>query len=498
MEKYPDLSDRQKAYRRVILFFIVSLVVLFATALLRLLTVEGVSGRMSVGVPVGNAVEWTRFLDKHGIDFRSAEKLEVCLDHYNPEILTVAELQSRFLPGDDRMTPFLAALPGLFDIEENGITYRMFFPEAPLPRAVTDEWEKNYPDAELLIQNGKTVSVAYRVFFYTASAVCFALTLVVRRKERKNWWFPVTVFAAVLLSGSVAALWAAVLIVNTFLSLWRKWSPHREYREATGIDTVSRRDKLFIAGETVAAVTGALLPALLLPGERIVAVTAVAMGAAGLSGSAVFARRRQIRSSQPHLVLRPLLGSAFRRPWKSAVAELLLGAALLILPGGYTVFSRLPAGFSGADTDGFRIAGASYSEIYAQTQRQPRGTVNAVGYIEEKVFQYCYRYRKLPRLPEPGTEIFIPEYYYQDGVIRAEKKVAGIFTERGFDSIIKKSESDPLSVYFLSEPEMTGRKISPGICLLWTVLTVFYFGLLMPFFRIPSRRLRFINIKEKV
>ena len=124
--------------------------------------------------------------------------------------------------------------------------------------------------------------------------------------------------------------------------------------------------------------------------------------------------------------------------------------------------------------------------------------MNAVGYIEEKVFQYCYRYRKLPRLPEPGTEIFIPEYYYQDGVIRAEKKVAGIFTERGFDSIIKKSESDPLSVYFLSEPEMTGRKISPGICLLWTVLTVFYFGLLMPFFRIPSRRLRFINIKEKV
>lgn len=496
MGEYPDLSDRQKSCRRVILFFVVSLVVLFATVPVRLSTVEKLSGKISVGVPVDDASALARLLDEHEIEYRSAEKVELCLDHYNPEILTVAELASRFLPSDDRMTPFLAALPQLFDISENGKTYRLFFPEMPLPGAVTDEWKRRYPGSDLIIRNGEAVSAASRIFFYTSAALCLGLTLVAQRKERKNLWFPAVIFTAAILSGSPAFLWAAVFIGNLFLFLRRKWAPHREYRAATGIDIISRRDKMFIAGEAAAAVGGALLPALLLPGERVAAVAAVAMAAAGWFGDAVSVGCGRFRPPQPHLVFRPLLGAAFRRPWKTAVVELLLGGALLMLPIGYTVFSRVPAGVSGPGTGNMRIEGSSYSAIYGQAQSQPRGTMNAVGYIEEKVFQYCYRYRKLPRLPEPGTEIFIPEYYYQDGAIHAEKKVVGIFTERGFDSIIKKTENDPLSVYFLSKSEITGRTVSPGICLLWTVFTVFYFILLMPFFRIPSRRLRFIKIKE--
>ena len=499
MEEYSDSrGGRCKRFRRLVFFLIVSLAVLYGLSFFRFLKGSPTEGGISTGVPVEYADRFTAFLESRGISFRSAGNLELQLDHYNPERLTVDDLRGRFLPDDDRMTPFLRALPELYDIEKNGRKFRLFFPAGQPEDAFFDEWQRKYPEAELLINDRERAPVAFRIFFYITATICFVLTLIIQRRARRALLYPAVIFPAVILSGSAAVLWAAVFIPNMFLSLWRKWAPHREYRMATGVNTVSRREGRRIIIEGAAAVFCAVLPALLVSGERAGAVAAVAMAATGLLWGAAAFERGQSGLKQTRLVFRPLMGDAFRRPLKAAAVELVLGVVLLSVPVGYTVFSRFPAGSVMTRESGFYLPSSSYTAIYEQASRQPRGVLNAVGYLEEKVFQYCYRYKKMDRLPQPGTEVFITEYYYKDGGIHAEKIIAEIFTERGFDSIMKKSGNDPLSRCFLAAEEPTGDSVSVGICLLWILFSVLYFVLLIPFFRIPSGPLRLKKIKGKV
>lgn len=498
MEEYSDSRGcRSKRFRRLVFFLIVSLAVLYGAAFFRFFR-GSAPADMFIGVPVERADEFASFLESRGVGFRSAGKLELQLDHYNPERLTVNDLRSRFLPGDDRMTPFLESLPELYDIERNGQKFRLFFPDGQPEDGLSDEWERKYPDAKLLSANETADPVSFLIFFYIIGVVCFILTLVIQRQARSALLYVAAVFPAVMVSGSAAALWAAVFILNMFLSLWRKWAPHREYRMATGLNTVSRREKIRIAGEGAAAVFCAVLPAILIPGERFGIVAGAVIAVTGLLWGAAVFERALSGAKQIRLVFRPLMGDAFRRPLKAAVPELILGGVLLAVPVGFTVFSGLPANNGIIRENDFFLPSASYQEVYERASDQPRGTLNAVGYLEEKVFQYCYRYKKVPRLPEPGTEVFVTEYYYDDDEIRAEKIIAEIFTERGFDSIMKKSENDPLSACFFSVPETDGFRISVGFCLLWVFFSVFYFVLLMPFFRMPACKLRLMKIKGKV
>lgn len=487
---------RRRRFRRIVAFLIISLAVLYGTAVFRFFSGRAAADGIFIGVPVAKADEFASFLESRNVGFRSAGKLELQLDHYNPERLTVNDLRSRFLPGDDRMTPFLEALPELYDIERNGQKFRLFFPDCQPETDFFNEWEKKYPDAELFSANKAENSAAFLIYFYIIGSVCFVLTLIIQWRARKALLYIAAVFPAVMLSSSTAVLWAAIFIVNMFLSLWRKWAPHREYRMATGINIVSRRDEVRIALQATAAVLCAVLPSVLIPGERVGIVTGVAIAAAGLLWGAAAFELGTSGQKQIRLVFKPMMGETFRKPLKTAVPELVLGVCLLAVPVGFTVFSLLPANDGIIRESDFFLPSDSYTAVYKQALRQLRGKLNAVGYLEEKVFQYCYRYRKIYRLPEPDTEVFITEYYYKNSEIHSEKIIAEIFTERGFNSIIKKSENDPLSACFLSVPETDGFRFSVGFCLLWIFFSAFYFVLLMPFFRMPAGKLR--QIKGKV
>lgn len=498
MEEYSDSrGGRCKKFRRILIFLIVSLVMLYGTAFLRFWKGRTVVEGISAAVPVASSEAFASFLESNGVEFRSAENQLLQLDHYNPERLTVAELRFRFLPDDDRLTPFLKALPELYDIERNGEKLRRFFPTEPLSVALVDQWETARQDSKIVFGSGRKTSSAFWIFFYCICAVCFVLTTVIQRKAGKALVYAAAVFPAVVLSGSIAVLWATIFILNLFLSLWRKWAPHFEYRLATGVNTVSRRDAIRIGGEAVAAVLCAVLPPAFIPGERLAVAVGIATAAAGVFAAAAAFERGDARLRRSRLLFKPLLGSAFRLPLKAAVGELVLGVLLLLLPIAFTLFSRLPsktpAGFEGD----FFLPDSSYEAVYEQSLRQPRGKLNAVGYLEEKVFQYCYRYQKVPRLPQPQTEIFITEYFYENGEIQSEKITAEIFTERGFGSIIKKSQTDPLSTCFLQQRQTSRHQVSIGGCLLWIFFSVFYFLLLIPFFRFPANVLRRFGIKGK-
>ena len=137
----------------------------------------------------------TLFLKEKGIDFFSAADIEIQLDHYNPERLTIGELKDRFLPDDDRLTPFLTRLPQLFDFEEDGRPMRLFILKEPLSAEVLREWNMEYPDASAVTVEQHR-PVAESVFFTSAVILTWIFSSFVQRKSRKGLLFLAVLFAA--------------------------------------------------------------------------------------------------------------------------------------------------------------------------------------------------------------------------------------------------------------------------------------------------------------
>ena len=243
----------QAFFRRTIIFTIVSLIVLFVSSLtLFLISAKGTKA-LFIGIPVERIDDWIHFADENGISYITTDGIVVRLDHYNPEQLTVDELKERFLPDDDRFTPFLKELPKLFDYESDGRKMRLIILEKPFPFEQLRKWDET-ASIGLMFAGDSQSNLFERIFFFSVTLACFALSVAIQRKARFGLIFLATVFAAVFLSGSLLVLNAAVFIGNVFLALWRKWQPHREYFIVYGEDLLERRDKIFIGLEAAAAV----------------------------------------------------------------------------------------------------------------------------------------------------------------------------------------------------------------------------------------------------
>lgn len=485
----------QAFFRRTIIFTIVSLIVLFVSSLTLFLTSAKGTKALFIGIPVERIDDWVHFADENGISYITTDGIVVRLDHYNPEQLTVDELKERFLPDDDRLTPFLKELPKLFDYESDGRKMRLIILEKPFPFEQLRKWDET-ASIGLMFAGDSQSNLFERIFFFSVTLACFALSVAIQRKARFGLIFLATVFAAVFLSGSLLVLNAAVFIGNVFLALWRKWQPHREYFIVYGEDLLERRDKIFIGVEAAAAVCCAVLPPFWFPGERLASVAAIAMACFGIFWGAAVVLRAMSQPRKFHFVMRPLIGQSYKLPFKSAGVEIALGCVAAVIPLVSLLFFRTPSIETPLPSAPLSFDSISYEEIYEEAQNQPRGTLNAVGYLEEKVFQYCYRYEKLERLPPPGYEVTVPRFFYDANSVQNEKITIEIFTEDGFKSIIEKVKSDPLSVYF------SGGLIAPGTApkayAVWIVASAFYFILLMPFFRISVKKNRIFEYKGRV
>lgn len=496
MEESPSFFNQRhmKIARAAIIF---SLFCLFGSAAVLLFLRDGGADVAApfAAFPAESGDAPALFLKEKGIDFFSAADIEIQLDHYNPERLTIGELKDRFLPDDDRLTPFLTRLPQLFDFEEDGRPMRLFILKEPLSAEMLREWNMEYPDASAVTVEQHR-PVAESVFFTSAVILTWIFSSFVQRKSRKGLLFLAVLFAAALLSGNALVLSAAVFIGNVFLSLWRKWQPQREYFTFNGVDLFSGKDKKSIAGQISAAVFCAVLPPLFFPGERLAAVAAVAMSLFGLSLAFVSVVREVNRPHGFQFIPKPFFGKDYRLPWKCAAAEIVLGVLTAALPIGALIFVvSVPAENPAQKADPL-FGSRTYEEIYEKTQNQQRGTLNAAGYLEEKVFQYSYRYEKLERLPPPGYEVTVPHFFYEGNSVRNEKILIEIFTEDGFDSIMKKVKSDPLSAYFLTDRDVAVRTVPRGSFAVWIAVAAGYFAFLIPFFRVSTRKIRLIKYKD--
>ena len=201
MEESPSFFNQRhmKIARAAIIF---SLFCLFGSAAVLLFLRDGGADVAApfAAFPAESGDAPALFLKEKGIDFFSAADIEIQLDHYNPERLTIGELKDRFLPDDDRLTPFLTRLPQLFDFEEDGRPMRLFILKEPLSAEMLREWNMEYPDASAVTVEQHR-PVAESVFFTSAVILTWIFSSFVQRKSRKGLLFLAVLFAAEMLTG---------------------------------------------------------------------------------------------------------------------------------------------------------------------------------------------------------------------------------------------------------------------------------------------------------
>lgn len=495
MEKISSSSLLQKQYRKELFILVVFVVATVAGCLALHFKPKTQPQSLQIGVEVQYEEAFTQFLKDKSIAFQSKENTFLQLDHYNPEKLSLEELESRFLPQDDRMTPFLKALPNLFYFEKDSKRYRLYSFQMPLTKELKEQWYAQSSPHSLLEEAASLKNPKQEIFFYIVGALAFLTTLIIQRFSWRQWGLVLLLFGAAIVSGRGTLLWAVIFISNVTLWLWRQWQPHREYWWETGVSLISDSDRRKVKGEIVGGFVVAIIPTLFLL-ENLSLLIVLLMGGCGFFWFKVQLTRGMMQTKAFRFVFKPMSKTPYRRPLKAA--ELVLGILLFTLTVGMLIFSTMAVSKEGFVQRG-DLSELTYEEAYQISQKQPQGTLNAVGYLQEKIFQYCYRYEKVNQLPPPDSQVTIDHLYYHENKVYEDKIVIERFTEQGFNSIIKRLTTDPLSIFFFDTVQSLSGRGNFYWHIFWVAFTSIYFVFLLPFFQISkvskSKRL-FIKLKD--